>query len=91
MIQNHHTAVRVSEIEIYLRSKLLKFNLVSTDQQLVVAMTDFFMPAFGADAIQFQFLLQRFYLQPEILKKCQNEIDRVVGHGRLPTLNDRQK
>lgn len=54
-------------------------------------MADFFMPAFVATNSQFQFLLQRLYLQPEILKKCQDEIDKVVGYGRLPTLNDRQK
>lgn len=67
------------------------YESISTDQQLIVAMSDFFMPALIANAIQFQFLLQRFYLQPEILEKCQNEIEKVVGHGRLPTLNDRQK
>lgn len=54
-------------------------------------MADFFMPAFVATNSQFQFFLQRLYLQPEILKKCQDEIDKVVGYGRLPTLNDRQK
>lgn len=54
-------------------------------------MTDFFLPALIANAVQTQFLFQRFYLQPEILQKCQNEIDNVVGRGRLPTLNDRQQ
>lgn len=61
------------------------------DQQLVVTMTDLFMPTLVSNAIQIQFLLQHFYEQPDILKKCQIEIDNVVGHGRLPTLNDRQK
>lgn len=49
------------------------------------------MPALIANALQLQFLLQRFHLQPEILKKCQQEIQTVVGHSRLPTLNDRQQ
>lgn len=56
-----------------------------------MAMADFFIPALVANAVQMQFLLQRFYLQPEILEKCQHEIEKVVGHGRLPTLNDRQE
>lgn len=61
------------------------------DEQLIVAMTDFFMPGLTSNAVQLQFLLQRLYLQPEILKKCQNEIDTVVGQSRFPTLDDRQK
>lgn len=61
------------------------------DKQLVMVVADFFMPAFIANALQFQYLLQRLYLQPEIMKKCQDEIEMVVGHGRLPTLDDRQK
>lgn len=49
------------------------------------------MPGLTSNAIQLQFLLQRLYLQPEIMKKCQDEIDTVVGQSRLPTLDDRQK
>lgn len=29
-------------------------------------------------------------LHPEVFKKAQAEIDRVVGTGRLPTLEDRE-
>lgn len=71
--------------------KLKLFAFFSVDQQLIVAMSDIFMPALVANSIQLQFILQRFYFQPEILQKCQNEIDRVVGQSRLPTLDDRQK
>lgn len=53
--------------------------------------TDVFVPALNANALQLQFLLQRLCFQPEILKKCQEEIDNVVGQGRLPSLNDRTK
>lgn len=56
-----------------------------------MGVADFFLPALVVTAVQFQFLLQRFHLQPEILKKCQDEIENVVGHGRLPTLDDRPK
>lgn len=52
---------------------------------------DFFVPPLAAIAIQLQFLIQRFYIQPEVLWKCQAEIDKVVGQGRLPSLGDRVK
>ena len=26
---------------------------------------------------------------PEVQRKAQDELDRVIGHSRLPTLNDR--
>lgn len=54
-------------------------------------MTDFFMPGLTSNAIQLQFLLQRLYLQPELWKKCQDQIENVVGQSRLPTIDDRQK
>lgn len=62
-----------------------------TDQQLIVLVSDLFLPAFIANAVQLQFILQRFYLQPNILKKCQDQISKVVGNSRLPSLNDRVK
>lgn len=62
-----------------------------TDQQLIVLVSDLFLPAFIANSVQLQFILQRFYLQPNILKKCQEQISKVVGNSRLPSLNDRVK
>lgn len=59
--------------------------------QLVSICVDFYLPALNSISVTLQFLLQRFHFQPEILKKCQDEIDRVVGQGRLPSLNDRIK
>lgn len=61
------------------------------DSQLVATCIDFILPSLNAISVTLQFLLQRFQLQPEILKKCQNEIDQVVGQGRLPSLDDRIK
>lgn len=61
------------------------------DLQLVSLCVDFYLPALNSISVTLQFLFQRFHFQPEILKKCQDEIDRVVGQGRLPSLNDRIK
>lgn len=59
------------------------------DEQLVMTCTDFFFPSLTAVPVTFAFLIQRFLLEPEALKKMQREIDNVVGVGRLPELDDR--
>lgn len=51
--------------------------------------TDFFFPSLTAVPVTFAFLIQRFLLQPDALKKMQREIDELVGVGRLPELDDR--
>lgn len=61
------------------------------DKQLMLTVQDFIIPALNANALQLSFLLQRFYLQPEILRRCQQEIDTVIGDSRLATLDDRVK
>lgn len=58
---------------------------------MVLITADFFLPTFIANSATLQFLLQRLYLQPEILRRCQDEIDEVVGQSRLPNLDDRVK
>lgn len=50
---------------------------------------DGFIPSLNANSITTQCLIQRLHFHPEVLRKCQEEIDRVVGQGRLPSLNDR--
>lgn len=52
---------------------------------------DMFIPALNANSITTHCLIQRLYFHPEVLKKCQEEIDCVVGQGRLPSLNDRNE
>ncbi|XP_001867634.2 probable cytochrome P450 304a1 [Culex quinquefasciatus] len=57
--------------------------------QLIVALADFFVAAIAGVSIQLSLLFQRLLLNPIVLSKMQAEIDNVVGHGRLPTLDDR--
>lgn len=61
------------------------------DAQAVLLVADFFLPALIGVPVTIQSLLQRFYIQPEVLIRCQREIDNVVGQSRLPTLDDRVK
>lgn len=58
---------------------------------MMLTVEDLLVPALIAGPLQIGFLLQRLHLQPEILRRCQQEIDSVVGDSRLPTLDDRVK
>uniref|UniRef100_A0A336KPI1 ubiquitinyl hydrolase 1 n=1 Tax=Culicoides sonorensis TaxID=179676 RepID=A0A336KPI1_CULSO len=57
--------------------------------QFIFALMDFFIPSITAIAAQIALLFQVSIAQPEIAHKIQSEIERVVGNGRLPTLDDR--
>ena len=52
---------------------------------------DFILPSLAALSTQLTFILEKLIKHPEILKKCQDEIDKNVGRGRLPSLDDRNK
>lgn len=52
---------------------------------------DFFIPALTAVGAQIALLFQVIIAQPEIQMKIQQEIENLVGSGRLPTLDDRTK
>lgn len=52
---------------------------------------DFAFPPLSALSVTMSFMFQQICIEPEIQTKMQNEIDRVVGNGRLPSLDDRIK
>lgn len=85
-----HSTVSLRIDKLDQHSLIYKF-IFDADEQLLSTCIDFFLPSLNAISVTLQFLLHRFLLQPEILKKCQDEIDQVVGQGRLPSLNDRIK
>lgn len=58
---------------------------------MVHTTVDFMFPSITAIGITISHALLRLVQQPELIKRCQNEIDDIVGHGRLPTLDDRIK
>lgn len=61
------------------------------DDQLIGACLDCFFPAVTTVPSTVSMLVQRIIVQPEIQTKMQEEIDRVVGQGRMPMLDDRVK
>lgn len=59
--------------------------------QLLMVCTDFLFPSLSALESQVTFLLKHLLYRKDILAKIQEEIDSVVGSGRLPGLDDRVK
>ncbi|ETN61335.1 cytochrome P450 4c21 [Anopheles darlingi] len=57
--------------------------------QLILGLVDFFFPAISGATTQLALLLERLLLNPHVITRMQQEIDQVVGQGRLPTLDDR--
>lgn len=49
------------------------------------------LPPLAGMAYTLTFAVQRLIANPEIMLRCQKEIDEHVGRGRLPTLDDRIK
>ena len=60
-------------------------------EQVIHIYVDFFFPSVSAVQATLSFTLQLLITYPEVLARCQKEIDEVVGKGRLPSLDDRIK
>lgn len=59
--------------------------------QLVMMCTDFLFPSLSAIEAQVAFLLRFMLHNEKVMLKIQEEIELVVGSGRLPELDDRVK
>lgn len=59
--------------------------------QMVMMCTDFLFPSLSAIEAQVAFLLRFMLYNRDVMKKIQDEIETVVGSGRLPELDDRVK
>lgn len=59
--------------------------------QLVMICTDFLFPSISAMQTQVAFLLRFLLHNPKVMETIQEEIENVVGSGRLPELDDRVK
>lgn len=66
------------------------YSIFSESQLLAICM-DMFMAGSETTSKSLGFGFLYLLLNPEVQKKAQEEIDRVVGRDRLPTLNDRPK
>lgn len=62
-----------------------------TEEQLIILAIDMMFPAFGAIPIVITQIIKYLMHHPRVMKKIQNEINNVVGTGRLVTWEDRKK
>lgn len=53
--------------------------------------TDLILPALTTISAAMSLFVRRVLLQPKIGQRIRDEVERVVGHGRLPRLDDRVK
>lgn len=78
-------------IDIYMNEMKTDDNSGFSYDQLVMMCTDFLFPSLSALEAQVAFLLRFLLHNPKVLENIQEEIDLVVGSGRLPELDDRIK
>lgn len=62
-----------------------------SELQLLAVCLDMFMAGTETTSKSANFMFLHLTRNPELQKKARKEIDRVVGRGRLPTLEDRVK
>lgn len=66
-------------------------NFFNSDDQLLIVFLDYMFPSAIALTHTLHFYFAQLLNNPGIQEKIQEEIDRVVGRGRLPTLDDRRQ
>ncbi|XP_014370851.2 probable cytochrome P450 304a1 [Papilio machaon] len=80
-------------LDMYIRKMNEEKKLNKTtysEDQLVLLCTDYMFPAASAVQALLTMLVDRLLLHPEVQDKVHEEIDRVVGRDRMPTLDDRK-
>jgi cytochrome P450 len=60
-------------------------------EPLVSLLADLFMAGSETTSGTISFCLLRLVLSPDVQRRAQEQIDKVVGRSRLPSLADRQK
>lgn len=61
------------------------------EKELLFTLLDFMFPSPIAAGHSLNFIFAYLIYHPEVQKKAQEEIDRVVGRSRMPTIDDRKE
>jgi len=78
-------------VTLYIPTLIIVCVSIFAESQLLAICMDMFMAGSETTSKSLGFGFLYLLLNPEVQKKAQEEIDRVVGRDRLPTLNDRPK
>lgn len=62
-----------------------------TEEQLIILLIDIMFPAFSGIPGVITHIIKYMMHHPRVMQKVQNEIDNVVGTGRLITWEDRKE
>ncbi|XP_068631506.1 probable cytochrome P450 304a1 isoform X2 [Battus philenor] len=94
-LHSHDQSYERHFLDVYIKKmkeerKLMKKTTYSVDQ-LALICTDYMFPTATALGMVICFLIEQMLLHPEVQEKIHEEIDRVVGRDRSPTLDDRSK
>jgi cytochrome P450 len=91
-IQDHKKELNPSEPKDFLDVMLVKHKeLGLSEQDVEVIMWDVLAGGIDTTATTMEWLMYIMCNYPETQRKCQEELDRVVGKDRLPTFEDRPK
>lgn len=97
-LENHKRTFKMENeprdlIDVYLQAMLSSKNETDSfsEKQLLAVCLDLFIAGSETTNKSVGFLMLHMIRNPEIQAKMQEEIDRVVGRERLPTLEDRPK
>ena len=66
-------------------------NLPFIDEQLIILLLDLFMAGSETTSNNLSMAMLYMLVYPQIQQKVQNNIDLIVPHDRLPTLQDRPR
>ncbi|XP_049787583.1 probable cytochrome P450 304a1 [Schistocerca cancellata] len=82
-------------IDVYLKEMMKKQKTAEpsffSTEQLVVTMLDFIIPTTTSLAVALTWYLMCVAHHPRVLRRIHQELDAVVGRGRLPSLDDRPR
>lgn len=62
-----------------------------TEEQLIILLVDVMFPPLSASPVVISHIIKYLMHHPRVMEKAQNEIDTVVGTGRLITWEDRKE
>uniref|UniRef100_A0A170XCS6 Cytochrome P450 15A1 n=1 Tax=Triatoma infestans TaxID=30076 RepID=A0A170XCS6_TRIIF len=75
----------------YFRCYFFNVHLILTEKQLIILLLDLFLAGAETTTSTLGYALLYLIHYPDVQKKLQDEMDRVTGQDKQPTLQDRTR